>query len=68
VESGDRVRWRWGAGEGEGVVREVRRERMEREIDGSTIARNGTDENPACLIEQESGQLVLKLSSELRRA
>ena len=35
---------------------------------GSEITRNGTDDNPALLIEQEDGSRVLKLRSEVDRA
>jgi hypothetical protein len=50
---GDRPRWNRGAGEGEGVLQKVRAGRMRREINRSIIARNGPDENPACLIRQD---------------
>jgi hypothetical protein len=61
----DRVQWRWGSGTGEGVVRGVFTDRVEREIKGSTIVRNADEDNPAYLVEQEDGSVVLKSHSEL---
>jgi hypothetical protein len=66
-EKGDRVRWSWGRGEAEGVVREVHRERVERRIEGATVVRNADDAEPAYLIEQDDGDEVLKSESELER-
>lgn len=64
---GDRVRWNWGAHTAEGTVREVFHDRVERTIKGAHIVRNGEPDNPAYLIEQESGAKVLKKHSELER-
>ncbi|GAA4456933.1 DUF2945 domain-containing protein [Nibrella saemangeumensis] len=67
VKKGDQVRWKWGSGHAEGKVVEVRKEEVERTIDGKKIKRNGTDDNPAVVIEQEDKQRVLKLASELEK-
>jgi len=64
---GERVRWNWGAHTAEGVVREVFHGRVERTIKGARIVRNGEPDNPAYLIEQDSGSRVLKKRSELVR-
>jgi hypothetical protein len=63
-----KVEWNWGPGKASGYVREVHRERVEKEIKGSKIVRNATDENPAYLIEQEDGTPLLKEHSELSKA
>ena len=39
-----------------------------RSLKGSEITRNGTPEDPALYIEQEDGDGVLKLASEVERA
>lgn len=52
----------------EGVVREVFTGRVERTIKGARIVRNGEKDNPAYLIEQETGASVLKKHSEVFRA
>ncbi|MEM8832636.1 MAG: DUF2945 domain-containing protein [Cyanobacteria bacterium P01_G01_bin.19] len=59
------VSWDWGNGTAEGKVKEIHREEITKTIKGSTVTRNGTQDNPAYLIEQEDGTEVLKLRSEL---
>lgn len=65
---GDRVRWNWGNGTGEGAVEEVFTEKVTREIKGSEVTRNADAENPAYLIMQDDGDRVLKSGSELEAA
>jgi hypothetical protein len=65
--TGTKVAWNWGSGTGEGQVREVFTRRVQRTIKGSKIVRNGSEEEPAYLIEQEDGDKVLKLHSELHK-
>ena len=62
---GDDVKWNWGQGQAEATVKEVHTERVERTIDGKKKTRNGSDDNPAYVLEQSNGQKVLKLHSEL---
>jgi hypothetical protein len=62
---GDDVKWNWGNGQAEATVKEVHTERVERQIDGKKKTRNGSDDNPAYVLEQSNGQTVLKLHSEL---
>lgn len=62
---GARVTWHWGAGQGEGVVRERFDRRVQRTIKGQRIVRNGTADNPAYLVETDDGDRVLKRGSEL---
>jgi hypothetical protein len=65
IHRGSRVSWRWGGGKGAGTVQEIHRERVTRTIKGEEITRNGTEENPAYLIDSDGGAQVLKLRSEL---
>lgn len=65
MKVGDRVRWSWGEGFGEGVVKQIYKERVERTIKGSSIVRNGDDDDPALFIRQDDGDEVLKLQSEV---
>ena len=62
------VKWKWGNGEGRGQVTERFERDVERTLNGSQITRHGTSDNPAYLIEQEDGDQVLKLGSELQAA
>ena len=65
IRTGSPVSWDWGKGTAEGKVKEIYREKVTKEIKGSEITRDGTEDNPAYLIEQEDGSQVLKLRSEL---
>ncbi|MGE0210338.1 MAG: DUF2945 domain-containing protein [Parvibaculaceae bacterium] len=67
-ETGSAVRWHWGEGTAEGVVRKRFTKRIVRTIRGAKIVRQGSDENPAYLIEQQDGGKVLKSHSELEPA
>ena len=62
------VKWKWGNGEGRGQVTERFERDVERTLNGTQITRHGTSDNPAYLIEQEDGDQVLKLGSELQAA
>lgn len=62
------VQWDWGNGSAEGYVRGVFREKVSRTLQGSKVTRNGSDTDPAYLIEQNNGDKVLKLHSEVRKA
>ena len=68
IKTGTKVEWEWGNGTATGTVEEVHHEKITRTIDGSEITREGTDDNPAYVIEQEDGTKVLKLNSEVSRA
>lgn len=68
IRKGTTVRWRWGSGSATGKVTGVHHEHLERTIKGERITRNGSDDDPALEIEQEYGDRVLKLRSEVERA
>ena len=66
IRKGSTVEWDWGNGTAEGKVTERHEDRIERKINGSYITRNGSADDPALVIEQDDGQKVLKLVSEVR--
>ncbi|MCW8109851.1 DUF2945 domain-containing protein [Alteromonas ponticola] len=66
-QTNTKVEWEWGHGKGTGYVREVFREKVTRTLKGSEITRNGSIDDPAYLIEQDDGDRVLKLHSEIRK-
>jgi hypothetical protein len=68
IRKGTTVSWSWGNGTAEGTVVEVHHAKVTRTIKGSEITRNGTEDDPAYVIEQEDGSTVLKLRSEVSRA
>ena len=62
---GQNVRWKWGQGTAGGKITERFESHVERTINGKTITRNATKEDPAFLVEQEDGSRALKSGSEL---
>ena len=68
IREGTEVLWSWGNGNASGKVTEIHRSTVTRKLDGSQITRNGSDDDPAYLIEQDDGAQVLKLRSEVDRA
>ena len=62
---GATVTWNWGQAKAVGKVTKSSTKRMQKTIKGSRIVRNGSEDNPAYLIQQEDGSKVLKLHSEL---
>jgi hypothetical protein len=67
-ETGDKVKWKWGDGYGEGTVREVFTSDVTRTIKGTEVSRNASQESPAYLLQQDDGDEVLKGHSELEAA
>ncbi|QDS97928.1 hypervirulence associated TUDOR domain-containing protein [Adhaeretor mobilis] len=65
---GTKVKWKWGNGYGHARVEEKFTERITCQIKGTKVTRNATQENPAYLLEQDDGSLVLKSHSELEEA
>ncbi len=59
------VEWNWGNGKGKGQIKERFEREVTRTLKGSEITKDGTEDNPAYLIEQEDGDEVLKRGSEL---
>ncbi|MGC1496981.1 MAG: DUF2945 domain-containing protein [Sulfitobacter sp.] len=64
---GDTVEWDWGNGTAAGKVDKTYTRRVTRKIKGTEVTRNGSEDDPALYIEQEDGDTVLKLSSEVRK-
>lgn len=68
IREGTEVKWKWGNGQATGRVSERHESTIRRTLGGSDITRHGTADNPALVIEQPDGQIVLKLQSEVERA
>lgn len=68
IRTGTTVRWKWGQDYAQGKVSEVHHAEVSRTIKGSQVTRNGSEDNPAYVIEQDDGTTVLKLKSEVERA
>lgn len=68
IRKGSKVSWKWGQSRAEGKVVEVHHDKVTKQIKGQEITRNGSDDDPAYVIEQEDGTKVLKLQHEVDRA
>lgn len=66
--TGQKVVWDWGGVTAEGTIKDRYVRKVTRRIKGAEITRDGDHDNPAYLIEQEDGDEVLKLASELKPA
>ncbi len=67
IGKGSKVKWNWGQGTAEGKVKETFEKEVTKTIKGTEVTRKGTQGNKALLIEQEDGDLVLKLESEVEK-
>jgi hypothetical protein len=67
-QTNTKVEWDWGDATAEGYVREVFREKVTKTIKGTKVTRNGSEDDPAYIIEQQDGDKVLKLHSEIRKS
>lgn len=63
-----KVEWQWGNGKGTGKIREKFVEKVTKKIKGTEVVREASESEPAYLIEQEDGDLVIKSCSELSKA
>ena len=63
IRVGTTVTWKYGTGTATGKVVKIYRDRITLKLGDSEVTRNGSDENPAVLVEQENGARALKLAS-----
>ncbi len=68
IRKGSKVKWSWGNGTAEGKVKETFDKEVTRKLQGSEVTRKGSKDDKALLIEQEDGDEVLKLQSEVEKA
>ena len=68
IRTGTNIKWKWGSSWAEGKVIEVHHDDVTRTTKGSEVTRHGSTEDPAYVIEQEDGTVVLKLQSEVEKA
>lgn len=68
ITVGDTVEWDWGNGTAQGKVKKRYTQKITRKLKGSEVTRDGTVDDPALYIEQDDGDGVLKLTSEVRAA
>ncbi|WP_066514092.1 hypervirulence associated TUDOR domain-containing protein [Sphingobium cloacae] len=63
--AGLRVRWNRGQSVGRGRIAACFDHQVEYMIEGTRVRRNGSPQDPACLVIRDAGGEVLKLRSEL---
>jgi hypothetical protein len=68
IRTGTTVTWAWGSSQAEGTVTEVHHETVTRTTKGEEVTRHGSEDEPAYVIEQDDGTVVLKLAGEVERA
>ncbi len=68
IRVGTTVTWAWGSSRAEGRVSEVHHDDVTRTTKGAEVTRHGSASDPAYVIEQQDGTVVLKLRSEVERA
>ncbi|MFD1062179.1 DUF2945 domain-containing protein [Winogradskyella litorisediminis] len=67
IREGTEVQWKWGNGTATGKVIETYTESVSKTIKGNTVTRDGESGNKALYIEQDDGDKVLKLESEVTK-
>jgi hypothetical protein len=67
-KKGARIEWSWAGGNIQGTVEDVFKESVSKTIKGKKITRHGSPEKPAYLVRSKSGNLALKLQTELRKS
>ena len=63
--TGQYVKWNWGSGTAKGKITERFEREVTRTLKGTEVTKNGDEDNPAYLIEQDDGDEVLKRGSEI---
>ncbi|TWU15875.1 DUF2945 domain-containing protein [Allorhodopirellula heiligendammensis] len=61
------VSWNYAGNVARGQIKESFVEKVTKTIQGTEVTRNGSEQEPAYLIEQEDGDQVLKSESELSK-
>lgn len=60
-----KVQWKWLGRNIVGTVEDIFTAKITKTIKGKAITRNGSPDKPAYLVKSESGNLALKLETEL---
>lgn len=63
---GDKVSWKYGKGKAEGTIEEVHKDDVERTVQGATVKRKGSTEEPALVIKQDHKRII-KSASEVTK-
>ncbi|QTD37049.1 DUF2945 domain-containing protein [Polaribacter batillariae] len=67
IKKGTKVSWEWGRGTAEGKVKETYTKETTKTIKGTEVTRKGEEGNKALYVQQNDGDYVLKLESEVNK-
>jgi hypothetical protein len=67
LKEGDEVTWKYGTGKGTGTIDELHTDDVERTVQGATVKRKGSDEEPALVIKQGKKKII-KSASEVTKS
>lgn len=68
IQEGDKVEWNWAGSTAAGTIKSIFHTKTTRHIKGTEVVKHGTKDNPALMINQDDGDRVLKLLSEVEKA
>ncbi|GAB4024938.1 hypervirulence associated TUDOR domain-containing protein [Spirosoma gilvum] len=63
---GDKVSWNYGKGKAEGTIVEVHTDDVKRKVQGATVKRKGSADEPALVIKQDRKRII-KSASEVTK-
>jgi len=66
VKKGDQVEWNYAGHKAEGMVLEVHKEDVTKTVQGTTVKRKGSAEEPALVLKQDKKKIV-KSASEVTK-
>jgi hypothetical protein len=66
LKIGQTVFWKWGNGFAEAEIQAIHYSTTDIETKGKTIVRHGSENNPALILKNKKGVLILKLASEVK--
>ena len=66
LKKGDDVTWKYGKGKAEGTVDEVHTDDVERTVQGATVKRKGSKDEPALVLKQ-GDKKIIKSASEVTK-
>lgn len=67
LKKGDQVEWKYGKSKAAGKVTELHQDDVSKKVQGKTVKRKGSAQEPALVIKQDNGKEVIKSASEVTK-
>ncbi len=67
VKKDDQVEWKYGKSKATGKVAEVHKDDVSKKVQGKTVKRKGSAQEPALVIKQDNEKEVIKSASEVTK-